>query len=108
MLACLPGQGMALLARPRTVIVLVLFEPLVFVNTEQDERLLGPRIYDARRRCFGMFEGLHLVFGEFDHGCLPYCPAKKGQWAGDIALVAPAHCDRPVMLTIPRSLQQGT
>src|SRR5262249_55294604 len=39
-LARLPGQGLKLLSRPRAVVVLVPLEWLVFVNTEQDERLL--------------------------------------------------------------------
>src|SRR5271157_2943416 len=60
---------MKLLARPRAVVV-PLRQALVFVNAEQDERLLGPGIHEARRGGFGVFQRLHLLVGQFDHGCL--------------------------------------
>src|SRR5271157_2928497 len=60
---------MKLLARPRAVVV-PLCQALVFVNAEQDERLLGPGIHEARRGGFGVFQRLHLLVGQFDHGCL--------------------------------------
>ena len=50
---------------------MLLFEAFVFVHAEQDEGFLGPRIHNARRSRFGLFQGLHLLFGKFDHGCLP-------------------------------------
>src|SRR5262249_8476804 len=69
-LSCRPGQGMPLLARPGAVVVFVLFQALVFLKAKQDERLLRPGVPDARRARVGVFEGLGLLFGEFDHGCL--------------------------------------
>src|SRR5262249_46058966 len=69
-LKCLPGKRLKLLAGPGAVVVLLVLEALVLIDREQHERLLGPRVDDARRRGVGMFQGLHLLFGQFDHGCL--------------------------------------
>jgi hypothetical protein len=64
-----PRLAVEATARPRAVVVL-LRQALKFVNAEQDERLLGPRIHEARRDGFGDFGRLHLLVGQFDHGCL--------------------------------------
>jgi hypothetical protein len=71
---------MKLLPRPWAVIVLVL-QALVLVNRQQDERHLGPGIHNTRRSPSGVFQGLHLLFGQFDHGFLFSCIVRPRQAA---------------------------
>src|SRR5947209_6184464 len=59
----LPGQCLKLFPGPGAIVVLDLLEALVFVNAEQDERLLGPGMHNPRRRAFWVFQRLHLLFG---------------------------------------------
>jgi hypothetical protein len=66
------GKGVKLFSGPRAIVVLVLLEAFIFIHAEQDKSFLGPGIYDARRGGVGMFQGLRLLFGEFDHWLAPF------------------------------------
>jgi len=53
-LAGLPRESLKLFAGPRAVVV-VLAQPLVFVDAKQDERRVGSRVHKARRNCARVF-----------------------------------------------------
>ncbi len=65
----LPGESLKFFASPRAAVVLFL-DAFVFVHGEQDKGLLVPGIHDAQRGRVGVFQGLYLLFGQFDYGCL--------------------------------------
>src|SRR5579871_6084715 len=70
LLNSLPGQRLQFLSRPRAVVVFLVLQALIFLDTEQDECLLSPGVDDARRIGLGVRQRLNLLFGEFDHGGL--------------------------------------
>src|SRR5262249_178337 len=45
-------------------------QALVFLDAEQDERLTGAGVDEARRGGLGVLQRSHLLFGQFDHGRL--------------------------------------
>ncbi len=67
-----PRQGLKFLPRPGAIVVRIVLETLIFLDPDQDERLLGAGIDEPRR--FGLlvtFPRLKLLLGQFNHDGLP-------------------------------------